>query len=69
MHRYTNIEICSSINVSMDVGLSGGFAQNRKGAAMVEAENKICTPHTWIHGMGLAAALHMAGAVNNCPSN
>ena len=46
MHRYTNIGICSSINVSMDVVLSGGFAQNRKGAAMVEADNKICTPHT-----------------------
>lgn len=51
----------------MDVVLSGGFLQNRKVAAMVEAENKIYTPHTWTHGMGLAAALHMAGAVSNCP--
>lgn len=69
MHRYTNIGICSSINVSMDVVLSGGFVQNRKVVAIVEAENKICTPHTWTHGMGLVAALHIAGAVNNCPSN
>ena len=41
--------------------------QNRKVAALAEAENKIYTPHTWTHGLGLAAALHMAGAVNNCP--
>lgn len=51
----------------MDVVLSGGFVQNRKVAAMAEAENKIYTPHTWTHGMGMAAALHMAGAVSNCP--
>ena len=51
----------------MDVVLSGWFVQNRKVAAMVAAETEIYTPHTWTHGMGLAAALHMAGAVSNCP--
>lgn len=51
----------------MDTVLSGGILQSRKVAAMVEAENKIFTPHTWTNGMGLAAALHVAGSVTNCP--
>ena len=51
----------------MDTVLSGGILQSRKVAAMVEAENKIFTPHTWTNGMGLAAALHVAGSVSNCP--
>ena len=50
----------------MDVVLSGGFVQNLKVAAMAEAENKIYPPHL-DSCMGMAAALHMAGAVSNCP--
>jgi L-alanine-DL-glutamate epimerase-like enolase superfamily enzyme len=51
----------------MDTVLSGGILQSKKVASMVEAENKIFTPHTWTHGMGLAAALHVAGSTFNCP--
>ncbi len=51
----------------VDTVLSAGILQSRKIAAMVEAENKIYTPHTWTHGMGLAAALQVAGSVTNCP--
>ena len=68
VHEYRDLIKHQCFDIyQMDVVLSGGFVQNRKVAAMAEAENKIYTPHTWTHGMGLAAALHMAGAVNNCP--
>lgn len=68
VHEYRDLLKHDCFDIyQVDVVLSGGFVQNRKIAAMVEAENKIYTPHTWTHGMGLAAALHMAGAVQNCP--
>jgi len=51
----------------IDTVLSGGILISRKIASMIEAENKIFTPHTWTHGMGVAAALHLAGAVLHCP--
>ena len=67
VHEYRELLKHNCFDIyQMDVVLSGGFVQNRKVAAMAEAENKIYT-HTWTHGMGLAAAFHMAGAVNNCP--
>ena len=68
VHEYRDLIKHNCFDIyQMDVVLSGGFVQNRKVAAMAEAENKIYTPHTWTHGMGMAAALHMAGAVSNCP--
>lgn len=68
LHEYRDLIKHQCFDIyQMDVVLSGGFVQNRKVAALAEAENKIYTPHTWTHGLGLAAALHMAGAVNNCP--
>lgn len=51
----------------VDTVLSGGILQSKKIAALVEAENKIFTPHTWNHGIGLAASLQVAGSVSNCP--
>ena len=68
VHEYRDLIKHNCFDIyQMDVVLSGGFVQNRKVAAMAEAENKIYTPHTWTHGMGMAAALHMAGAASNCP--
>ena len=62
VHEYRDLIKHNCFDIyQMDVVLSGGFVQNRKVAAMAEAENKIYTPHTWTHGMGMAAALREAG--------
>ena len=61
VHEYRDLIKHNCFDIyQMDVVLSGGFVQNRKVAAMAEAENKIYTPHTWTHGMGMAAALREA---------
>lgn len=68
VHEYRDLLKHNCFDIyQVDSVLSGGILQSRKIAAMIEAENKIYTPHTWTHGMGLAAALHLAGAVQHCP--
>lgn len=68
VHEYRDMLKHNCFDIyQVDSVLSGGILQSRKIAAMVEAENKIYTPHTWTHGMGLATALHLAGAVTHCP--
>lgn len=68
VHEYRDFLKYNSFDIyQVDTVLSGGILQSRKIAALVEAENKIFTPHTWNHGMGLAASLHLAGSVTNCP--
>lgn len=68
IHEYRDLLKHNCFDIyQVDSVLSGGILQSRKIAAMVEAENKIYTPHTWTHGMGLTTALHLAGSVQNCP--
>lgn len=68
VHEYRDLLKHNCFDIyQVDSVLSGGILQSRKIAALVEAENKIYTPHTWTHGIGLAVALHLAGAVTNCP--
>lgn len=68
VHEYRDLLKNNCFDIyQVDTVLSGGILISRKVAAMVEAENKIFTPHTWTHGMGLAAALHVAGSVTHCP--
>ncbi|MDR3084798.1 MAG: mandelate racemase/muconate lactonizing enzyme family protein [Christensenellaceae bacterium] len=68
MHEYKELLKRNCFDIyQVDTVLSGGILISRKVAALVEAENKIFTPHTWTHGMGLAAALHVAGSVTHCP--
>jgi len=36
-------------------------------AGMAQAEGLAFAPHTWSNGIGVAANLHLAAAVPNCP--
>jgi L-alanine-DL-glutamate epimerase-like enolase superfamily enzyme len=50
-----------------DCTFIGGISTARKIAAMVEAEGKVFTPHTWTNGIGLVANLHCAAASSRVP--
>jgi L-alanine-DL-glutamate epimerase-like enolase superfamily enzyme len=50
-----------------DCTMIGGISTTRKIAAMVEAEGKIFTPHTWTNGIGVVANLHCAAASSRVP--
>jgi len=50
-----------------DCTFIGGISTVRKIAAMVEAEGKVFTPHTWTNGVGLVANLHCAAAASRVP--
>lgn len=68
LHEYRDMLAHNCFDIyQVDTVLSGGILLSKKTATLVEAENKIFTPHTWTHGVGLAAGLHLACAVNNCP--
>ncbi len=50
-----------------DCTFIGGISTARKIAAMVEAEGKVFTPHTWTNGIGLVANMHCAAAGAGVP--
>jgi L-alanine-DL-glutamate epimerase-like enolase superfamily enzyme len=50
-----------------DCTFIGGISTTRKIAALVEAEGKVFTPHTWTNGLGLVANLHAAAASSRVP--
>jgi L-alanine-DL-glutamate epimerase-like enolase superfamily enzyme len=50
-----------------DCTMIGGISTTRKIAAMVEAEGKVFTPHTWTNGIGVVANLHCAAASARVP--
>lgn len=52
--------------VQPDCTLSGGILMARKVAAMAEAFDVAFAPHTWTHGLGLVANLHVMAASPNC---
>jgi len=48
-----------------DVLLSEGVYQLRKVAALAEAAGLLMAPHTWTHGIGLLANLHLVASIPN----
>jgi D-galactarolactone cycloisomerase len=48
-----------------DAALSEGVYQLRKIAAMAEARGLAVAPHTWTHGIGLLANLHLVASIPN----
>ena len=50
-----------------DCTFIGGISTTRKIAAMVEADGKVFTPHTWTNGIGVVANLHCAAASSRVP--
>ncbi len=52
--------------IQPDVTFCGGILTSRKIAAMAEAFDVGFGPHTWTHGLGLAANMQVMGASPNC---
>ncbi len=50
-----------------DCSFIGGISTTREIAAMVQAQGKVFTPHTWTNGIGLVANLHCAAASSHVP--
>jgi len=48
-----------------DAVLSEGVYQLRKVAALAEASGLLVAPHTWTHGLGLLANLHLVASIPN----
>ena len=48
-----------------DAVLSEGVYQLRKVAALAEAAGLLMAPHTWTHGIGLLANLHLVASIPN----
>lgn len=53
--------------IQTDVVLAGGLEGCRRVAEVAEANGRQWSPHTWSHGHGLVANLHLALAVSGCP--
>lgn len=68
LHEYKEIveRDCYDI-IQADCAFSEGVFQLRKVAALAELDYKRFIPHTWSNGIGLAANLHLAASVPNCP--
>jgi len=45
--------------------MSEGMSQIRKIAAIAESYGRLCNPHAWIPGLGLAQSMHLAAAIPN----
>jgi len=52
--------------VQPDVVMSGGISAVKKIADMADLYGKLCIPHSWCHGIGLAATLQVIGSIENC---
>ncbi len=53
--------------IQADVVLAGGIGGCHRVAEVAEAHGRMWSPHTWSHGHGLLANLHLALAVSTCP--
>ena len=53
--------------VQCDAVLTEGFEGCRRLSALADAHGRSWSPHTWSHGHGLLANLHLALAVSACP--
>ncbi len=68
LHEYKQIidQDCYDI-IQADAAFSEGVFQLRKIAALAELSYKHFIPHTWSNGIGMAANLHLAASLPNCP--
>lgn len=68
LHEYKHIidHDCYDI-IQADAAFSEGVFQLRKIAALAELSYKKFIPHTWSNGIGMAANLHLAASLPNCP--
>lgn len=68
LHEYKQLidQNCYDI-IQADCAFSEGVFQLRKVAALAELSYKPFIPHTWSNGVGLAANLHLAASLPNCP--
>lgn len=68
LHEYRQlVEMDCYDIIQADASFSEGIFQLRKVAALAELSFKPFIPHTWSNGIGLAANLHLAASVPNCP--
>jgi len=52
--------------VQPDIVMSGGISATKKIANMADLYGKQCMPHSWCHGIGMAATLQVIGSIENC---
>ncbi len=68
LHEYKQLVDMNCYDIiQADASFSEGIFQLRKVAGLAEMAYKHFIPHTWSNGIGLAANLHLAAAVPNCP--
>lgn len=68
LHEYKQLVDMECYDIiQADCSFSEGIFQLRKVAGLAELAYKQFIPHTWSNGIGLAANLHLAAAVPNCP--
>lgn len=68
LHEFRELIVNGCLDiVQPDCILSGGIHNSMKAAGMAQAFDLQFSPHTWTNGIGLAANLHVMGAVHNCP--
>jgi len=67
LHRFQQLLEGNCFDVIQPDSQQTGIWESRKIAAIAEARFKLFAPHTWGTGINLAAGLHLAAAVPNCP--
>ncbi len=68
LHEYKQLVDMNCYDIiQADCSFSEGIFQLRKVAGLAEMAYKQFIPHTWSNGIGLAANLHLAAAIPNCP--
>jgi D-galactarolactone cycloisomerase len=67
-HEARDLVVRGGIDViQCDAVLAGGIGGCRRISALADAHGRSWSPHTWSHGHGLLANLHLALAVSACP--
>ncbi len=67
-HEARDLIVRGGIDViQTDVVLAGGIGGCRRVAALADLYGRAWSPHTWSHGHGLLANLHLAAAVSTWP--
>lgn len=68
LHEYKQLIDAGCYDIiQADAAFSEGVFQLRKVAALAEMSFKPFVPHTWSNGVGMAANLHLAMSIPNCP--
>lgn len=53
--------------VQPDVGRVGGFTEAKRVVDLAMDRGRLCVPHCWKTGIGIAASAHLCAAAFNCP--